>query len=123
MLCHKEVCIEIGIEQGCDEMYITIKSIKKTLGKYIEMSDLYIGLPMLMIFLTMFAFTNLKIEAIIFLTICVFLLIPINVSKKNRMYKVLILFFTYLFKNKNYCFFNEEQKESKVKFISDILKK
>lgn len=123
MLCHKEVCIEIDIEQGCDKMYITIKSIKKTLGKYIEMSDLYIGLPMLMIFLTMFAFTNLKIEAIIFLTICVFLLIPINVSKKNRMYKVLILFFTYLFKNKNYCFFNEEQKESKVKFISDILKK
>ena len=32
-------------------MYITIKSIKKTLGKYIEMTDLYIGLPMLMIFL------------------------------------------------------------------------
>ena len=123
MLCHKEVCIEIDIEQGCDEMYITIKSIKKTLGKYIEMSDLYIGLPMLMVFLTMFAFTNLKIEAIIFLPICVFLLIPINVSKKNRMYKVLILFFTYLFKNKNYCFFNKEQKESKVKFISDILKK
>lgn len=123
MYYHKEICIETDIDQGCDEMYITIKSIKKTLGKYIEMSDLYIGLPMLMIFLTMFAFTNLKVEAVIFLTICVFLLIPINVSKKNRMYKVMILLFTYLFKNKNYCFFNEEQKESKVKFISDILKK
>ena len=36
-------------------MYITIKSIKKTLGKFIEMSDLYIGLPMLMIFLVLFA--------------------------------------------------------------------
>ena len=34
-------------------MYITIKSIKKTLGKFIEMTDLYIGLPMLMIFLVL----------------------------------------------------------------------
>ena len=31
-------------------MYITIKSIKKTLGKYIEMTGLYIGLPMLIKF-------------------------------------------------------------------------
>lgn len=103
-------------------MYITIKSIKKTLGKYIEMTDLYLGLPMLMIFLTLFAFTNLKIEAMVFLTICVFLLIPINLSKKNRMYKIIILLFQFIFKNKNYCFFNEELKESKVKFISEFIK-
>lgn len=103
-------------------MYITIKSIKKTLGKYIEMTDLYLGLPMLMIFLTLFAFTNLKIEAMVFLTICVFLLIPINLSKKNRMYKIMILLFQFIFKNKNYCFFNEELKESKVKFISEFIK-
>lgn len=103
-------------------MYITIKSIKKTLGKYIEMTDLYLGLPMLMIFLILFAFTNLKIEAMVFLTICVFLLIPINLSKKNRMYKIMILLFQFIFKNKNYCFFNGEQKESKVKFISAFIK-
>ena len=103
-------------------MYITIKSIKKTLGKYIEMTDLYLGLPMLMIFLTLFAFTNAKIEAMVFLTICAFLLIPINLSKKNRMYKIMILLFQFIFKNKNYCFFNEELKESKVKFISGIIK-
>lgn len=103
-------------------MYITIKNIKKTLGKYIEMTDLYLGLPMLMIFLTLFAFTNLKIETMVFLTICVFLLIPINLSKKNRMYKIMILLFQFIFKNKNYCFFNEELKESKVKFISEFIK-
>lgn len=103
-------------------MYITIKSIKKTLGKYIEMTDLYLGLPMLIIFLILFAFTNLKIEALIFLTICVFLLIPINLSKKNRMYKIMILLFQFVTKNKNYCFFNEELKESKVKFISEFIK-
>ena len=85
-------------------MYITIKSIKKTLGKYIEMTDLYIGLPMLMIFLILFAFTNFKLQALVFLSVCAFLLIPINLSKKNRMYKVVILLFKYIFKCKEYIY-------------------
>ena len=72
-------------------MYITIKSIKKTLGKYIEMTDLYIGLPILMLFLTMFSFSNLRFISLIFLTIGIFILIPIQLSKKNRMYKVIVL--------------------------------
>ena len=88
-------------------MYITINSIKKTLGKYIELTDLYIGIPMIMIFLTLFAFTSHKLFSIIFLTICVFLIIPINLSKKNRMYKVLGLFFKYIFKCKNYIYMKE----------------
>lgn len=88
-------------------MYITINSIKKTLGKYIELTDLYIGIPMIMVFLTVFAFTSHKLFSIIFLTICVFLMIPINLSKKNRMYKVLGLFFKYIFKCKNYIYMKE----------------
>ena len=86
-------------------MYITIKSIKKTLGKYIEMTDLYIGLPILMIFLTMFSFSNLRLISLIFLTIGIFILIPIQLSKKNRMYKVIGLLFLYLLKCKRYAFF------------------
>ena len=85
-------------------MYITIKSIKKTLGKYIEMTDLYIGLPILMIFLTMFSFSNLRLISLIFLTIGIFILIPIQLSKKNRMYKVIALIMKYIFKTKNYNF-------------------
>ena len=85
-------------------MYITIKSIKRTLGKYIEMTDLYIGLPMLMIFLILFAFTNFKLQALVFLSVCAFLLIPINLSKKNRMYKVVILLFKYVFRCKEYIY-------------------
>ena len=103
-------------------MYITIKSIKKTMGKFIEVSDLYLGLPMLMIFLVLFTFTNLKIYALIFFSICVFLMIPINLSKKNRMYKIMILLFNYIFKKKNYLFLNKDIKESKVRFISAIFK-
>lgn len=88
-------------------MYITINSIKKTLGKYIELNDLYIGIPMIMVFLSLFAFSTHKLFSIIFLTICVFLMIPINLSKKNRMYKVLGLFFKYIFKCKNYIYTKE----------------
>lgn len=85
-------------------MYITINSLKKTLGKYIEMTDLYIGIPMIMSFLSLFAFLTNKLFSLVFLTICVFLMIPINLSKKNRMYKVLWLFFRYLFKCKAYVY-------------------
>lgn len=86
------------------------------------MTDLYLGLPMLMIFLVLFAFTNLKIVALVFLSICLFLLIPINLSKKNRIYKIMILLIEYIFKNKNYCFFNEDIKENKIKQLSKYLK-
>lgn len=85
-------------------MYITVPSIKKTLGKYVEMKDLYIGLPMLLIFLLLFSFTNYKVFSLIYLTICVFIMLPVNVSKKNRMYKVAILFFKYLFKCREYVY-------------------
>ena len=68
------------------------------------MTDLYIGLPMLMIFLILFAFTNFKLQSLVFLSICAFLLIPINLSKKNRMYKVVILLFKYVFKCKEYIY-------------------
>ena len=86
-------------------MYITINSIKKTLGKYVEMTDLYIGIPMGMTFLMLFAFSTHKLFSIIFLTVCAFLMIPINLSKKNRMYKVMGLFFKFIFKNKQYLYF------------------
>lgn len=85
-------------------MYITIKSMKKTLGKNIELLDLYIGLPMLIIFLILFSFTNFKLFSIIFLTICIFLMLPITLSKKNRMFKVIFLVIKYLFKNRNYIY-------------------
>jgi len=85
-------------------MYITVSSIKKTLGKYIEMNDLYIGLPMLFSFLLIFSFTNLKIQSLVYLTICVFLMLPIKVSKKNRMYKVVALLMRYLFRCREYSY-------------------
>ena len=77
-------------------MYITIKSLKKSLGKYIEMNDLYIGMPIFILFLLLFSFDKTRMLALIFLTIGIFMMIPISVSKKNRMYKISILLFKYL---------------------------
>ena len=85
-------------------MYITIKSLKKTLGKYIELTDVYIGLPLLFIFLILFSFTNLKMFSLIFLTISIFMLLPVSISKKNRMYKVLFMVIKYITRNKEYTY-------------------
>ena len=66
-------------------MYITVKSIKRNLGfKGIEIPDIIIALPIIIIFIVLFAFTPLKIPALIFLMIGVFCLLPINVSKKKN---------------------------------------
>ena len=73
-------------------MYIVIPSIKKTLGKFIEMKDLYIGLPMLISFLLLFSFSSHKIFSLVYL------------YKKNRMYKVIILFVKYIFNCKEYIY-------------------
>ncbi len=89
-------------------MYITIRSVRKTLGKYVEMQDLYVGLPILFIFLILFSFTSFKLFAFVFFTIGAFLMIPISVSKKNRMYKVFGMLILYLFRVKDFTYEREE---------------
>ena len=86
-------------------MYITVKSIKRNLGfKGVEISDIIIALPILIVFIILFCFTPLKIPSVVGLMIGIFCLLPINVSKKNRMYKVIGLIFKYLFRNKIYVY-------------------
>ena len=79
-------------------MYITVKNMNKTLGKWVEYNDLYIGIPLFIAFLIIFSFTNYKLFSFIFLSISVFIMLPIKLSKKNRMYKVIYLVFRYLFR-------------------------
>lgn len=95
-------------------MYIAITSLKKTLGKYIELTDLYIGLPSLIIFLILFLIKPTRMFSLIFLSIILFLMIPINLSKKNRMYKVMYLVFKYLFKRKEYIYQKENVQYNEV---------
>ena len=89
-------------------MYITVKSIKRNLGfKGIEISDIVIALPMIILFIVLFCFTPLKIPAIVGLMIGVYCLLPINVSKKNRMYKVIGLIFKFLIREKIFVYQKE----------------
>lgn len=97
-------------------MYITVKSIKRNLGfKGIEFSDLIIGIPILTISIILFLFTPLKLFSIIFLMVGFFCLLPINVSKKNRMYKALIMVFSYIFRKKYFVNYSEEVNYEKEK--------
>ena len=90
-------------------MYITVKSIKRDLGfKGIEITDIVIALPIIILFIIVFCFTRFKIPAIVFLMLGIFSLLPINVSKKNRMYKVVILVVKYLFRTKIYVYKKKE---------------
>lgn len=89
-------------------MYITVKSIKRNLGfKGIEISDIVVALPMIILFIVLFCFTPLKIPAIVGLMIGIFCLLPINVSKKNRMYKVIGLIFKFLIREKIFVYQRE----------------
>jgi hypothetical protein len=89
-------------------MYITVKSIKRNLGfKGIEISDIAIALPMIILFIVLFCFTPLKIPAIMGLMIGIFCLLPINISKKNRMYKIIGLIFKFLIREKIFVYQKE----------------
>lgn len=91
-------------------MYITVKSIKRNFGfKGIEFSDLIIGIPILIISIILFIFTPLKMFAIVFAMVGFFCLLPINVSKKNRMYKALIMVFKYMFRKKHFVSYSEKE--------------
>ena len=89
-------------------MYIVVDSLKRNLGfKGIEVNDVIIGFPIIFIFIILFAFTSFKIFALVFLLIGIFMLLPIRVSKKNRMYKVLFMIFSYIVKDKIFIYSKE----------------
>lgn len=86
-------------------MYITVKSIKRSLGfKELEIADIIIGIPLIMLFIIFFVFTSLKIPSLVILMFGIFCLLPINISKKNRIYKVIFLIIQYCFKDKIFVY-------------------
>lgn len=94
-------------------MYIILPSLKKTLGKFVELDDLFVGLPILFIFLILFSFTPFKFFSIGFFTFGILMMLPVNVSKKNRMYKVFILFYKYFKRKRTFILINEEGRNIK----------
>ncbi len=84
-------------------MYITLSSIKRSFGfNGIELSDFFIGLPTIIISLIFLCITSFPFIGISTFIMGVFLLLPVKVSQKNRMYKVLYLVFKFLFSEKEF---------------------
>ena len=97
-------------------MNITVKTIKRNFGfKGIEANDLIIGIPLLFTCIILFALTPLKLVALIMFIIGAFLLVPLSVSKKNRMYKVFILIVIYVLRNKNFVYSKGSEKLNETK--------
>ena len=81
----------------------------------LKLPDLTIHYAPRILFIVLFCFTPLKIPAIVGLMIGIFCLLPINVSKKNRMYKVIGLIFKFLFREKLFVY----QKEGQVSKVEE----
>ena len=88
-------------------MYITLQSIKQNLGLFnLEIKDLIVGTIFGLVFTVLFLL-KLYTISIMILSIGIILLMPIEFSKCNRIYKLFILFTKFLFKTKNYYFYRE----------------
>lgn len=93
-------------------MYIVVSDTKRKVGfKGLEVNDLIFGLPLFIILLLLFSFESMRMISLILLVISVFMFLPINLSKKNRMYKIMYLAFSYLKRKKEYIYFKHDKKE------------
>lgn len=93
-------------------MYIVINENKQQIGfKGLELMDIIVGLPLIMFILLLFSFEGLRLLALILLVISIFMFLPINLSKKNRMYKIIFLVIKYLKKDKIFIYQRLENKE------------
>ncbi len=94
-------------------MYLTIQSTKRRVGfGGIELNDLIIGIPLFFTLLIMFSFSGLRQISIILFVISAFMFIPVSLSKKNRMYKIIILVFKFLKKDRKFVYYKDSKKEA-----------
>lgn len=88
-------------------MYITVASVKRNLGfRGLEVSDLLISFPFIATFLILFCFTSFKLLGLSILIIGIFALVPVKVSQKNRMYKVLLLISSFLISIREFTYYD-----------------
>lgn len=89
-------------------MYITLKSIKKNISFFkLETEDLILGFLSGFLF-TVFFLLRFYTLSFLILTGGILFLLPVDFSKCNRMYKLVILFCRFLLRPKIYVFRKEE---------------
>ena len=96
-------------------MYIVVNSIKRNIGfNGIEFKDILIGFPIILVCLTLFSLNKHQLFALVLLMIGLFMLLPISVSKKNRMYKIIGLLISYVFRKKVFLYTKNTFMKGKV---------
>ena len=94
-------------------MYITIQNTKRRIGfGGLELNDLIFGFPLFFILLLMFSFEGIRFISLILLVISIFMFIPITLSKKNRMYKIIGLVIKFLKKDRKFVYYKDSKKEA-----------
>lgn len=99
-------------------MYITLESPKRKLGLFnLEFQDLIVGGIFSILFIICFSIEQYHL-GLIFILSGLFLLVPMSFSKKNRMYKLIVLFSKFLFRTKTFYY----HKESNIRRDNYIAK-
>lgn len=89
-------------------MYITMQTIKRNLGLFnLQLMDIIIGGTVGIIFTILFLLKAYTIGFVI-LSLGVLALVPMNFSKCDRLYKLVILFSRYMFNTKEYVYFSSD---------------
>lgn len=103
-------------------MFITLQTTKRNLGLFnLEVQDIILASVFSLVFIILFSIGFYQTSIIVILT-GIFLLIPVSFSKKNRMYKLIILVGSFLLRKKTFYYHLENQEVRRDQHIS-ILEK
>ena len=90
-------------------MYITLQSIRRNLGLFnLNIEDLVVFSGFAITF-TVFFLTGFITTSIVIAAFGVISLFPIDFSKSERMYKLIVLFIKYIAKTKKYYYIGREE--------------
>lgn len=85
-------------------MYITLQTTKRNLGLFnLEIKDIILASVFALAFIILFTIGFYQTSLILIGT-GIFLLVPVSFSKKNRMYKLILLVGSFLFRKKTYYY-------------------
>ena len=103
-------------------MYITLQSTKRNLGLFnLEVKDIILASVFALAFIILFSIGFYQ-TAIITIITGIFLLIPVSFSQQNRMYKLILLVGSFLFRKKTFYYHLENQEVRRDQYTTFIKK-
>lgn len=106
-------------------MYITLQSTKRNLGLFnLEVKDIVLAGAFALAFIIFFSLGFYQTGLVILFS-GIFLLIPLNFSQKNRIYKLIILVGSFLFRKRTFYYHLEtdEVRRDQYKKFTRIIQR